>query len=113
MHCLAAEEHETFLRVAVIESEGIKEVAYETVVLGRLRPGYRVLQLRNRFGTRIEHCFLFVKISRGQLAHTWASADDLRCEVSEMRRKLPIDPSTTCNHDPSPIRTHDSSPPQD
>ena len=78
VHCLAAEPHETFLRVAV-EDEDDDEVAFETAVLGRLRPGYRVLQLRSRLGTRIELCYLFVRISRGEEDHQWgAMADELR-----------------------------------
>eukprot|EP00966_Prymnesium_polylepis_P294180 6794283-Prymnesium_polylepis.1 len=44
MYCTAAEPHMTFLRLSV--SDGGKEVAYETAVLGRLRRGYRVLQMR-------------------------------------------------------------------
>ena len=54
VHLLAAEPHETILRVAVIDGEAKSgtEVAYETAVLGRLRPGYRALQLRSRRGTR-------------------------------------------------------------
>ena len=51
MHCLAQCPRETILRVAVHEGE--VEVAYETAVLGRLRRGYRVLQLRSPHGTRI------------------------------------------------------------
>ena len=45
MHCLASEPEQTFLRVAVLdhtEDEKGTEVAFETAVLGRLRPGYRV-----------------------------------------------------------------------
>ena len=54
VHLLAAEPHETILRVAAIDGEAKSgtEVAYETAVLGRLRPGYRALQLRSRRGTR-------------------------------------------------------------
>ena len=53
VHCVAAEPRATFLRVAVFDDE--QEVAYETAVLGRLRRGYRVLQLRGPLGTRIEY----------------------------------------------------------
>ena len=69
VHCVAAEPHATFLRVSVTErrdragvsnllGEGWRdagqEVAYTIAVLGRLRRGYRVLQLRGLLGTRIE-----------------------------------------------------------
>ena len=86
VHCLAAEPHETFVRVAV-ENCSDEEVAFETAVLGRLRPGYRVLQLRSRLGTRIERCFLFVKISMGEEPHQWASREELRQRNNELRRK--------------------------
>ena len=43
-HCVAAEPHATFLRVAVTDRG--QEVAYESAVLGRLRRGYRVFQMR-------------------------------------------------------------------
>ena len=45
LHCIAAEPLATFVRVSVVD--GAQEVAYETAVLGRLRRGYRVLQLRS------------------------------------------------------------------
>jgi hypothetical protein len=44
IYCVAAEPHATFFRVGV--AYGRHEVAYESAVLGRLRSGYRVLQLR-------------------------------------------------------------------
>ena len=72
IHCVAAEPHATFLRVSVTD-EG-HEVAYETAVLGRLRHGYRVFQLRSPLGTRIELCYLLVKISFGSLDNLWRSA---------------------------------------
>eukprot|EP00966_Prymnesium_polylepis_P169216 3912751-Prymnesium_polylepis.1 len=65
VHCAAAEPHATFLRIGVID--GRQEVAYETAVLGRLRCGYRVLQLRGGLGTRIELAYLFVRISLGSV----------------------------------------------
>ena len=67
IHCVAAEPHATFIRVEVIEEE--QEIAFETAVLGRLRHGYRVLQMRSRLGTRIELCFSLVKIGFGDEAH--------------------------------------------
>jgi len=63
-HCLAAEPHATFLRIGI--TDGRLEVAYESAVLGRLRAGYRVFQLRSSLGTRIELAYLFVRISFGE-----------------------------------------------
>ena len=68
VHCIAAEPHATFLRVGI--ADGREEVAYETAVLGRLRRGYRVLQLRSQLGTRIELCYLFVRIIFGSMPNT-------------------------------------------
>eukprot|EP00966_Prymnesium_polylepis_P264153 6102543-Prymnesium_polylepis.1 len=45
VHCVAAEPHATFIRIGV--DNGDQEVAYEIAVLGRLRGGYRVLQMRH------------------------------------------------------------------
>lgn len=93
-HCLAAEPHETFLKVSVVE-EGGREVAYETCILGRLRPGYRNFRLRDRLGTRIELCHLFVRISFGREPNEWHSPTDLRSrewaqarEIMKLRRAL-------------------------
>lgn len=91
VHLLAAEPHETILRVAVLESDeenasvDAEEVAFDTVVLGRMRPGYRTLHLRSRRGTRIEMCHLFVHISHGNEPHKWPSASELREEVETRR----------------------------
>jgi len=60
VHCVSAEPHTTFLRASVIDRG--YEVAYETCVLGRMRHGYRVLLLRSDLGTRIECCYLLVRI---------------------------------------------------
>ena len=59
---------QTVLRVTVEDYIGDARqlVAYETVVLGALRPGYRVLQLRSPLGTRIDGCVLFVRIALGE-----------------------------------------------
>jgi len=81
-HCVAAEPHSTFLRLAV--TDGGRTVAYETVVLGRLRCGYRVFQLRSLLGTRIELCYLFVQISAGSEPNVWATARQLRLLNAEM-----------------------------
>lgn len=73
-----------------------KEVAYETAVLGTLRPGYRCFRLRSsRFGTRIEMCTMFVHISIGSEPHMWAKTDDLRHFVLQQQAKHPINPPTT------------------
>ena len=74
--CVAAEPQSTFLRVGV--SDGSHEVAYEVVVLGRLRGGYRVLLLRGLYGTRIELAYLFVRISVGSEPHLWPNPRHLR-----------------------------------
>ena len=66
-HCIAEEPLATFLRVAVTNDR--QEVAFEVAVLGRLLHGYRVLQMRSRLGTRIELCFILVKIGFGDEAH--------------------------------------------
>eukprot|EP00966_Prymnesium_polylepis_P232839 5385042-Prymnesium_polylepis.2 len=71
LHFVAAEPHATFVRVSVIE--GKQELAYESAVLGRLRGGYRIFQLRSCFGTRIELCYLFAKISFGTEINKWAT----------------------------------------
>ncbi|EOD04763.1 hypothetical protein EMIHUDRAFT_250462, partial [Emiliania huxleyi CCMP1516] len=56
LHCLAAEPRATVLRACVHDGETV--VAYEAVVLGALRPGYRSLSLRSRLGTQIRLCSL-------------------------------------------------------
>ena len=62
IHCIASEPHASFLRVSV--TDGGQEVAYETLVLARLRSGYRTIQLRSvQDGTRIELAYLFVRIA--------------------------------------------------
>jgi len=62
-HCIASDPDTTFLRISICDAG--TEVAYETALLGRLRGGYRVLQLRSMLGTRIELCYLFVRITFG------------------------------------------------
>jgi len=69
VHCVAAEPHATFLHIGV--SNGRKEVAYETAVLGRLRRGHRVFLLRGVLGTRIELCCVLVFISFGTERNLW------------------------------------------
>jgi hypothetical protein len=43
VHCAAAEPHATFLRIGVADCG--REVAFETIALGRLRRGYRVFHV--------------------------------------------------------------------
>ena len=60
-------------------------VAYETLVLGVPRPGYRAVQLRSPKGTRIELCYLFLHVALGDEPNTAATTDELReqLEASE------------------------------
>jgi len=92
VHCVAAEPHATFLRIGVVD--GGREVAFETAVLGRLRGGFRVLQLRGPLGTRIELCCLFVHVSFVGEANLWPTARQLRMRhtLSQMssRRSGPM-----------------------
>jgi len=75
VHCVAAEPKATFLRIQV--TDGGREIAFETAVLGRLRRGYRVFQLRDALGTRIEIAYLFVKISHGEVPNLWPSPREM------------------------------------
>ena len=86
VHCLAAEPHETFLRISVLD--GRQEVAYETATLGRLRRGYRVFRLRSELGTRIELCGLLVKISFGSERNQWSTTTDLRLRSTIIEHQL-------------------------
>jgi len=72
VHLVAAHPHATFLRIGV--NDGIHEAAYDSAVLGRLRRGYRVFQMRSHLGTRIELCYLFVRISFGSEPNLWVPA---------------------------------------
>jgi len=79
VHCVAAEPHATFLRVAVTDRG--YEVAYNTLVLGRLRFGYRVVRLRHSLtGTRIELAYLFVKISFGSEPNVFVTPRHMRLQ---------------------------------
>ena len=65
--------------------DGDAEVAYDTAMLGALRPGYRCFQLRHpRTGTRIELCSVLVHISLGEVPHLWAEADEMRRQLSAL-----------------------------
>ena len=87
LFCAAAEPFATFLRVSV--SDGRKEVAYENVVLGRLRCGYRILQLRHpRFGTRIELCYLLLHIQRDKVPNEWATPQQQRLQLAAQGKRI-------------------------
>jgi len=78
-HCIAEEPLATFLRVAV--TNGQQEVAFESAVLGRLKRGFRVLQMRSLpGGTRIELCFILVKIGFGNEAHVAMTSRQMRLQ---------------------------------
>jgi hypothetical protein len=70
-HFISAEPHATFLRVGVTDYG--QEVAFEALVLGRLRRGCRVLQLRSALGTRIELAYLFVHITLATEHNAWST----------------------------------------
>ena len=76
VYCAAAEPLATFLRVSVMD--GMQERAFSTAVLGRLRGGYRVLQMRCPLGTRIECCYLFVHVSFSIKPNLWATTRQAR-----------------------------------
>ena len=113
VHCVAAEPHATFLRIGITDGRQ-GEVAYETAVLGRLRRGYRVLQLRSVLGTRIELCYLFIKIRFGSDPNLWATPRQLRIQssitkaaIAQRERHAPAKTDRTCathRH----MRTHPS-----
>mgnify|MGYP006076618523 FL=1 len=63
VHCVAAEPMATILRVVVIDDD--KEVAYETVVLGVLRRGWRALPMRAMRGCRIDFCCVLIHVAEG------------------------------------------------
>ena len=94
VHCVAAEPKATFMRISVQDAG--QEVAYESVVMGKLRTGYRVVRLRSLpLGTRIDLCYVFVHITLTSQPNHWATPTELRYrnrrlkeEVEETRRKL-------------------------
>lgn len=85
-HCIAAEPDATFLRISV--TDGGQEVAYESVVLGRLRPGYRIFQMRGSLGTRIELCYLLVRISFGSEPNKWFTPRHQELKLLEQRKVI-------------------------
>jgi hypothetical protein len=80
VHCAAAEPHTTFLSISV--SDDGQQVAYESVVLGRLRRGYRVFLMRSLLGTRIELCYIFVRVSFDKTQNVWATPRQNRLRAS-------------------------------
>ena len=85
-HCLAAEPHQTILRV-VVEDEG-RLVAYETALLCSLRCGYRCLHLRSPSGTQIDSCCLLLHISVATEPNTFGTVDELRSRVQSQRSRI-------------------------
>jgi hypothetical protein len=85
-HCLAAEPGATILRVSVHDGEAL--LAYEAVVLGTLRPGYRCLPLRSRQGTSISLCSLLLHIEAGEEPNMWAEARALRTALEEREERI-------------------------
>ena len=71
------------LRVGITDVR--HEVAFETVVLQRLRRGYRVLLMRTLLGTRIELCYLFVLISFGSIRNEWSTPRQLTMTSNQHR----------------------------
>ena len=106
LHCVASEPHATFLRVAI--KDGGPEVAYESMVLGRLRDGFRVLQLRSMLGTRIELAFLFVEISHHSCANSWPTSRQVR-QTAQKRVHEPARPALHAMRIHSHSRLHRAS----
>uniref|UniRef100_A0A7S4BXU9 PI-PLC Y-box domain-containing protein n=1 Tax=Chrysotila carterae TaxID=13221 RepID=A0A7S4BXU9_CHRCT len=95
VHCVAAEPMACVLRVAVVDEEAGQEVAYDTVVLGAVREGYRVIHLRSMLGTRIESCYLLVHIAFSTQVNAWVGEHELvqtlykqRLELDESRARV-------------------------
>jgi len=95
VHCIAAEPNACVLRVAVVDEEAGQEVAYDTVVLGAVREGYRVIHLRSMLGTRIESCYLLVHIAFSTQVNAWVGEHELvqtlykqRLELDESRARV-------------------------
>ena len=93
--CVAAEPHATFLRISVFDVT--YEAAYATCVLGRLKRGYRVLQMRSKFGTRIELCYLFVRVQIGSMRNLWPSARQVRDATASRHTTSQRSPAPSCS----------------
>jgi len=83
VHCIAAEPHAVFFRIGV--SNGRSEVAFESAVLGRLRRGYRCLQLRSLLGTKIELCHLLVHVDLGSEVNVWQTIRQQTRQLKEQQ----------------------------
>jgi len=86
IHCVAAEPHASFLHVTM--ADGGCDVAYTSCVLGRLRRGYRILQLRSVLGTRIELSYVLVRIQFGNHINVWPTPRQLRLAALRRRNAL-------------------------
>ncbi len=75
------------MRLRVFDKE--QEVAFETALLGALRPGYRCFEMRSRNGTKIELCKLLVHIDVGYLVDTQKEQMEVDAESDE---RLPPPP---------------------
>jgi len=76
LHLVAAEPESTFVRLAV--SDARQDVAFAVAMLGRLCRGYRIFQLRSPLGTRIELCYLLVRVTVGSELNLWLSPRQMR-----------------------------------
>jgi len=88
VYCAATEPYATFLHISV--SDGGQEVAYESAVLGRLRNGYRVFQMRSLLGTRIELAYLFVRIRSGTQPNLWVTPRQLRVRSQMLESQMAL-----------------------
>ena len=84
-HCLVAEPMESVLRVALLDGE--TEVAYEAVVVGVLRHGYRCIPLRDpTSGSFIDGCALLVHIERSSAPSAWVDDhEELRKTIARQQ----------------------------
>lgn len=72
-------------KIAIIDNDA--EVAFETMSLGLLRPGYRCVQLRMLTGTRIRLCTLLVHVELSDEINLYAERRSL-LEVISQREKV-------------------------
>jgi len=87
-HLVSAEPLATFLRITCSDRDRQEEVAYACLVLGRLRCGYRAIQLKSPLGTRIELAFIFVRISVGDaVTNHWATQRQLRWNATMLKER--------------------------
>jgi len=88
IHCVAAEPCGTFVRIMITDHVDGQEVAYESAVLGRLRCGYRIFQMRSMLGTRIELACLFVRITLGYEEQLFGNQRQLRIQSTKQKTDL-------------------------